>query len=97
MKFRENKTQICVDLFFVSFTNFKGIQGFYTKFQAMPGFKEPKQIPGFSRFSSSCENPVDVKYHKGAPCVAGDTVGIGCFDGLVNGIYYIDLLFLGHG
>ncbi len=34
MKFRE-KIDIGVDLFFVSFTNFKGIQGFYTKFQAI--------------------------------------------------------------
>ncbi len=31
----ERKINICVDLFFVSFVNFKGIQGFYTKFQAI--------------------------------------------------------------
>ncbi len=31
----ERKKDICVGLFFVSFTNFKGIQGFYTKFQAI--------------------------------------------------------------
>ncbi len=31
---REKKC-IHVDLFFVSFTNFKGIQGFYTNFQAI--------------------------------------------------------------
>ncbi len=50
----ERKTNISVDLFFVSFTNFKGIQGVYTKFQAISrvqgakinsrlfkGFKEP--------------------------------------------------------
>ncbi len=54
LKFREKKIYICVDLFFVSFTNFKGIQDFYTKFQAISrvqgdkinsrlfkGFKEP--------------------------------------------------------
>ncbi len=34
MNFRE-KEKICVDLFFVSFTNFKGIQGYHTKFQAI--------------------------------------------------------------
>ncbi len=33
-KFGEKK-DICVDKIFVSFTNFKGIQGFYTKFQAI--------------------------------------------------------------
>ncbi len=50
----EKKKDICVDLIFVSFTNFKGIPGFYTKFQAISrvqgakinsrlfkGFKEP--------------------------------------------------------
>ncbi len=34
MKFREKKIY-CVDLFFMSFTNFKAIQDFYTKFQAI--------------------------------------------------------------
>ncbi len=29
------KKKRCVDLLFVSFTNFKGIQSFYTKFQAI--------------------------------------------------------------
>ncbi len=35
MKFREKKEIFCLVLFFVSFTNFKGIQGFYTKFKAI--------------------------------------------------------------
>ncbi len=34
MKFKEKK-DICVGLLFVSFTNFKVIQGFYKKFQAI--------------------------------------------------------------
>ncbi len=44
MKFRVKlkKINICVDLFFVSFTNFKGIQGFYTKFQAISRIQEAK-------------------------------------------------------
>ncbi len=33
MKFREKIKNICVDLFFVSFTHLKWIQGFYTNFQ----------------------------------------------------------------
>ncbi len=35
MKFREKKKDICADLLFLSFSNFKGIQGLYTKFQAI--------------------------------------------------------------
>ncbi len=31
----KEKKGISVDIFFVSFTNFKGIQGFYIKFQAI--------------------------------------------------------------
>ncbi len=50
----ERKKDICVDLFFVSFTNFKGIQGFYTKSQ---GSRSQKKIPGFSRVSMSRGNP----------------------------------------
>ncbi len=35
MKFRKKKRISVLIYFFVSFTNFKGIQGFYTKFQAI--------------------------------------------------------------
>ncbi len=41
MKFIQEKN-ISVDLFFVSFTNFKGIQGFYTKFQAISRVQRAK-------------------------------------------------------
>ncbi len=62
MKFREKK-DICVDLFFVFLTNFKGIQGFYTRFQAISRvqgakinsrlFKEPRETMFISGRSTS--------------------------------------------
>ncbi len=42
MKFREKKIDICVDIFFVSFTKFKGIQGLYTKFQVISRVQRTK-------------------------------------------------------
>ncbi len=39
---QREKKDVCVDLFFVSFTNFKGIQGFYTKFKAISRVKGVK-------------------------------------------------------
>ncbi len=57
MKFRE-KEKICVDLFFVSFTNFKGIQGYHTKFQAisrLQGAKiNPRLFKGFKELWEPC-------------------------------------------
>ncbi len=38
----ERKKKICVDLFFVSFTISRGIQGFYTKFLAISSVQGAK-------------------------------------------------------
>ncbi len=46
MKFSEKK-KICVNLFFVFFTNFKGIQGFYIKFQGSRSQYKFQPFQGF--------------------------------------------------
>ncbi len=54
----ERKKNIWVDLFFVSFTNYKGIQGFYRKFQAISRVQGAKinsgLLKGFNELWEPC-------------------------------------------
>ncbi len=59
MKFRE-KEKICVDILVVSFTNFKGIQGYHTKFQAISRVQGAKINSRPFKGLRSRGNPVEV-------------------------------------